>query len=128
MAVIDRGFNGFRDLILPFAEHDHLVRDAIVLVSRQHISLRGYGDAIPDAMAYDDIIQRLLTRSYRGALYQHTSSMTVLLLLHLREVISGSSDFKLIYGSLRAFVDAAAPAPTAESCELTRFVNIQILR
>ena len=128
MAVIDRGFNGYRDLILPYAEQDHLVREAVVLVSREHISLCRHGDVIPDAMAYDNLIQGLLARSYLGVLYQHTSSMTVLLLLHLREVISGSSDFKLIYATLRAFVDATSPAPKAESSELTRFVNIQILR
>ncbi|KAF9891551.1 hypothetical protein FE257_004018 [Aspergillus nanangensis] len=129
-AVIDRGFNGYRDLILPFAESDRLVRDAIVLVSRQHLSLNS-GDSLADSIIYNRLIRGLLTRSCKGSflLRRDISSMTALLLLNLREVISGSGDFKLVYSTLRAFFDTAALSPgVGGSCELTKFVTIQLLR
>ena len=122
-AVVDRGFNGYRDLILPFAEFDPFVRKAVVLVSKQHISLHFAVDVVSDINAYNELIQGLIARSH----CQDISSMTVLLLLHIREVISGSSNFKLVYSSLRALVNAAAQSP-GDSSQLTEFVNIQILR
>ncbi|EED21164.1 aminotransferase, putative [Talaromyces stipitatus ATCC 10500] len=127
--VINRGFNGFRDLLLPYAETDPFVRGAIAAVSRQHIILRFGGDVVSDIREYNSLIIELVARSKMSAPNQDISSLIVLLLLHYRETISGGNGFKYLYGSLKALPDMTIQSNLAGQLnELTRFVNIQILR
>ncbi|XHG08503.1 hypothetical protein AWENTII_011601 [Aspergillus wentii] len=126
--VIDRGFNGYRDLIVPLGETDPLVRKAIVVVSRQHLSLRFGAEMTADITTYGDLIRDLIIRSKSCSLREDMSSMTALLLLHVREMVSGSGDFKLVYGSLRALVNATGQHHGNASSQLMEYVNIQILR
>lgn len=122
------GFNGYRDLVLPRAETDPLVRKAVLLVVEQHLSLQN-GTAISlDPAAYSSLVRELITRSHQCAPQDDDSALTALLLLHIREMISGSDNFKLIYGSLRVVVNALASNSNDKRSDLRRFLQMQILR
>lgn len=128
IAVINLGFNGYRDLVLPQAEIDPLVRKAIVVIVEQHLSLQNGTTVSLDPTAYSSLVRDLITRSQRCAPQDDESALTVLLLLHIREMISGSPNFKLVYGSLRVVVNALGQGLDAMASELRKFVEMQILR
>lgn len=128
IAVINLGFNGYRDLVLPQAEIDPLVRKAIVVIVEQHLSLQNGTTVSLDPTAYSSLVRDLITRSERCAPQDDESALTVLLLLHIREMISGSPNFKLVYGSLRVVVNALGQGLDAMASELRKFVEMQILR
>lgn len=122
------GFNGYRDLVLPRAETDPLVRKAVLLVVEQHLSLQN-GTAISlDPAAYGSLVRELIMRSHQCAPQDDDSALTALLLLHIREMISGSDNFKLIYGSLRVVVNALTKNAGEGTSDLRRFLQMQILR
>ena len=128
-AVIDRGWNGFRDLLLPYAETEQFVRRAIAAVSRQHIILRFGGDFASDILEYNSLIAELVARSKVFPPNQDIASLVVLLLLHYRETVSGGTGFKYLYGSLKALPDLTIQNGLSyQFYELAQFVNIQILR
>ncbi|EEU38373.1 uncharacterized protein NECHADRAFT_58708, partial [Fusarium vanettenii 77-13-4] len=128
IAVINLGFNGYRDLVLPQAEIDPLVRKAVVVIVEQHLSLQNGTTVSLDPTAYSSLVRDLITRSKRCAPQDDESALTVLLLLHIREMISGSPNFKLVYGSLRVVVNALGQGLDAMASELRKFVEMQILR
>ncbi|KAF5003126.1 hypothetical protein FDECE_10317 [Fusarium decemcellulare] len=129
IAVINLGFNGYRDLVLPRAEIDPMVRKAIVLIVEQHLSLQNGTTVSLDPTAYSSLVRDLITRSTKCAPQNDETALTVLLLLHIREMISGSDNFKLIYGSLRVVVNALTQNVDGISSDLMRrFLQMQILR
>jgi hypothetical protein len=128
IAVINMGFNGYRDLVLPRAETDPLVRKAVLLVVEQHLSLQNGTTVSLDPAAYGSIVRELISRSNQCAPQDDDSALTALLLLHIREMISGSDNFKLIYGSLRVVVNALAAKGDGKTSDLRRFLQMQILR
>ncbi|KAJ4018380.1 hypothetical protein NW752_005495 [Fusarium irregulare] len=128
IAVINMGFNGYRDLVLPRAETDPLVRKAVLLVVEQHLSLQNGTTVSLDPAAYGSIVRELISRSNQCAPQDDDSALTALLLLHIREMISGSDNFKLIYGSLRVVVNALAAKGDRRTSDLRRFLQMQILR
>ncbi|RFN44289.1 acriflavine sensitivity control protein acr-2 [Fusarium flagelliforme] len=128
IAVINMGFNGYRDLVLPRAETDPLVRKAVLLVVEQHLSLQHGTSVSLDPSAYGSIVRELVSRSHQCAPQDDDSALTALLLLHIREMISGSDNFKLIYGSLRVVVNALAAKGDGKTSDLRRFLQMQILR
>ncbi|QPC67777.1 hypothetical protein HYE67_010008 [Fusarium culmorum] len=94
IAVINMGFNGYRDLILPRAETDPLVRKAVLLVVEQHLSLQNGTSISLDPAAYTSLVRELISRSHQCAPQDDDSALTALLLLHIREMISGSDNFR----------------------------------
>ncbi|WXC56560.1 hypothetical protein SNK03_002493 [Fusarium graminearum] len=128
IAVINMGFNGYRDLILPRAETDPLVRKAVLLVVEQHLSLQNGTSISLDPAAYTSLVRELISRSHQCAPQDDDSALTALLLLHIREMISGSDNFRLIYGSLRVVVNALAARSEDKRTDLRTFLQLQILR
>ena len=122
------GFNGYRDLVLPRAETDPLVRKAVLLVVEQHLSLQNGTTVSLDPAAYGSIVRELISRSNQCAPQDDDSALTALLLLHIREMISGSDNFRLIYGSLRVVVNALGAKGDRRTSDLRRFLQMQILR
>ncbi|KAM5356793.1 hypothetical protein ACJ41O_003439 [Fusarium nematophilum] len=128
IAVINLGFNGYRDLVLPQAETDPLVRKAIVVIVEQHLSLQNRTTVSLDPTAYSSLVRDLIARSNKCAPQDDESALTVLLLLHIREMISGSDNFKLVYGSLRVVVNALQESLDPLSSDMRKFLTMQILR
>ena len=126
-AVIDLGFNGYRDLILPMAENDQLVRQAIVAVSDQHLASQS-GRRLMEQTVYGDLLRHLISRSRRFHPWQDEPTLTALLLLHIREMIGGSGDFHLLYGSLRTIVNSSGFDLVDARFPIGRFVQIQVWR
>ncbi|KAM0491678.1 hypothetical protein ACHAP8_010452 [Fusarium lateritium] len=122
------GFNGYRDLILPRAETDPLVRKAVLLVVEQHLSLQNGTSISLDPAAYGSLVRELISRSHQCAPQDDDSALTALLLLHIREMISGSDNFRFIYGSLRVVVNAFAARSEDRRTDLRTFLQLQILR
>ncbi|KAH8647933.1 hypothetical protein BX600DRAFT_531024 [Xylariales sp. PMI_506] len=127
--VINLGFNGYRDLILPQAEAEPLIRKALILIAEQHLSLQIGMDMTRDPTAYGSLVQGLVKRSNRLPPAEDELAMTIILLLHIREIISGDEDFKLIYGSLRTIVHSILNRDlTRFHSQSGEFVRAQILR
>ncbi|KAF4978534.1 hypothetical protein FZEAL_5106 [Fusarium zealandicum] len=128
IAVINLGYNGYRDLVLPHAEIDPLVRKAIVVIVEQHLSLQNDTIVSLDPTAYGSLVRDLIARSNTCAPQNDESALTVLLLLHIREIITGSDNFKLVYGSLRVVVNALGQSMDSMSSDLKKFIQMQVLR
>ncbi|GKU21048.1 unnamed protein product [Fusarium langsethiae] len=128
IAVINMGFNGYRDLVLPKAETDPLVRKAVLLVVEQHLSLQNGTSISLDPAAYSSLVRELISRSHQCAPQDDDSALTALLLLHIREMISGSDNFRFIYGSLRVVVNTLAVRSEDRRTDLRTFLQLQILR
>ncbi|PYH89223.1 hypothetical protein BO71DRAFT_403245 [Aspergillus ellipticus CBS 707.79] len=125
LSVIDRGFNGYRDLILPLSDTDPLVCKAILVVSEQHSSQTGRG-AFLISDTYTGLIHDLISRSHQVGL-EDQSSTIALLLLHIREIISGGEDFKLLYTSLRTLFPISG-ANVSQASPLEAFLSAQVFR
>ncbi|KIV85958.1 hypothetical protein PV11_01606 [Exophiala sideris] len=128
MAVIDRGFNGYRDLILPLAEYDSLVQKAVVVAATEHLSSKLARHVLPNPNAYNGVLCGLRLRSQTMVPYKDDISMTTLLLLLLCEMISGGDKFTQIYGIMRGLIRSAGVQLEFSPSRLGRFVEIQTLR
>ncbi|KIW05688.1 uncharacterized protein PV09_03550 [Verruconis gallopava] len=130
MAVIDQGFNGFRDLVLPLAEHDLLVRRAVLVASNQHLSLRTGGLIKPCKRLYSEVVQGLIAQSHfiSRAASQFETSLVAILLLLTTEMIIGGEQFGVIYETLRRLLCAGAGRFTFADTDLGRFLKIQTSR
>ncbi|KAH8648638.1 hypothetical protein BX600DRAFT_442924 [Xylariales sp. PMI_506] len=127
--VINLGFNGYRDLILPQAESEPLIRKALISIAEQHLSLQVGLDISWDPTAYGSLVRDLVKRSNQVPAAENELAMAVILLLHLREIISRGDDFKLIYGSLRIIVHGILDRDLGGTgSQLEEFVRTQILR
>ncbi|KAH8700294.1 hypothetical protein BGW36DRAFT_446821 [Talaromyces proteolyticus] len=127
-AIIDVGFNGYRDLIIPLAESDKLVQKAVALVSTNHLSMKLEGLVIPNAALYSEVFDELLFRSQNSDPSHETANLTATLLLLLSEMITGNVNFSVIYKMLRDFLFAAGDRLVLVSCQLDEFLRIQIQR
>ncbi|KAK4939814.1 hypothetical protein LTR10_019987 [Elasticomyces elasticus] len=128
MAVIDRGFNGYRDLILPLAECDTLVQKAVVVAATEHLSSKLARHILPNPNTYNSVLCGLRLRSQTMIPYKDDISMTTLLLLLLCEMISGGDKFTQIYGIMRGLIRSAGAQLEFSPSRLGRFVEIQTLR
>lgn len=128
VAVIDKGFNGYRDLILPMSESDKLVRMIIVTTSAQHLSISLGGVLVPHRDAKSNILQELRQRAEDNVLDRDAGSVTALLLLLVCEIVTGGTDFNLISSSLQALLRATESSSPCPDNQLLGFVKIQIFR
>jgi len=128
MAVIDRGFNGYRDLILPLAEYDPLVQKAIVVAATEHLSSKLARHVLPNPNTYNSVLCGLRLRSQTMVPYKDDISMTTLLLLLVCEMISGGDKFTQIYGIMRGLIRSAGAHLQFSPSRLGQFVEIQTLR
>ncbi len=104
------------------------MRQAIVLVADQHASCILGAGSLTDLSDYIRVIRGLARRSLILAPHEDETTLTTLLLLHLRQIISGNDDFMLVYGSLRCLVMKSNYLSNLSDSPLGRFVKIQILR
>ncbi|KAF2151605.1 hypothetical protein K461DRAFT_279086 [Myriangium duriaei CBS 260.36] len=126
-AVINQGFNIYRDLLLPLAEHDGLVKKAVILVSSQHILMQKDHWRLDVGQMFEDLLKELVTRSVAVGINEDRSSVVALLLLHLHEAALGGDDLNLIYGSLHALANVVDLSRSDDSL-LWYCVRTQIMR
>lgn len=128
MVVIDDRSNGWRHLVLPVARIDELVRDAVLAAAAYHFSSNVNSHQFEPNLYYHKAIDRLRRRQDLSA-YDVTGkqiiclALTVLLSVGL---VSGSSDFRILFKLLEAALDAVGGEEKLLSGELGDFVIKQI--
>ena len=107
MIAVDGSHNGWRHLVLPIANTDELVMDAVLTVSLFHAPQMSSNKGMQNAY-YGRVIQGLQTRSQLqncDQLSQHSILLTILLLLTVI-MVNGSTDFPILFRMLQSAIDA----------------------
>ncbi|EEU33678.1 uncharacterized protein NECHADRAFT_56269 [Fusarium vanettenii 77-13-4] len=131
MIAIDGPHNGWRYLMLPMAESDELVMDAVLAISLFHSSGILHKDLVVDKAEQDHYgraIQGLQKRSqlrYCDRSDQQSILITVLLLL-TAVMVNGSSDFPILFGMLQSAIDAIGGEGELGSGEIAEFLVRQV--
>lgn len=132
MVAIDGPHNGWRHLVLPIAESDELVMDAVLAISHFHHSLPCSGaiaarDSEPSSF-YTRAIQGL---QYRRQLHdcsrddKHAIILTILLLL-TAVMVTGSTDFPVLFGMLQSAIDAIGGVAELGYGDVPEFLTRQL--
>lgn len=125
--VTSRGYDGYRELVLPASETDTLVRTATALAAREYIAARaGSTSSVPQLCTRMTLA--LLNRSQRMAPEHDESAMTTLLIMQIIAAISGTADFRFSFGPLRAVVGSPRFFAEGPASELAKFVKVQLTR
>ncbi|KAG7405531.1 Acriflavine sensitivity control protein acr-2 [Fusarium oxysporum f. sp. rapae] len=131
MIAIDGPHNGWRHLVLPIADHDELVMDAVLAVSLFHkpeilqdISLAVRPEEEYYARAIHGLQERSQLRDY-NQLTRHSIILTILLLL-TAVMVNGSSDFPILFGMLQSAIDAIGGDMELGSGGTAEFLSRQI--
>jgi hypothetical protein len=108
MVAIDDDSNGYRVLLLPIAETDALVMNAVLSASAYHLSSKSRNLLQVGQWSRMATIQGLLRRGDLATNDSMTNSFNIatILVLLVIEMIMGSSDFLIIFTMLKAELDA----------------------
>lgn len=95
MVVLDHVANGYRDILLPLASDNNLLRRAVGVVAAQHLALSNpsYQDVADDGRAA--IISQLRHDSFQASpdrIFNQGTWATIIVLL-VGETITGSSEY-----------------------------------
>ncbi|KAM6508240.1 hypothetical protein FALCPG4_018121 [Fusarium falciforme] len=131
MIAIDGPHNGWRYLMLPMAESDELVMDAVLAVSLFHSSRVLHNDLVIDQIEQDHYgraIQGLQKRSQlRDCDRSNQQSILITVLLLLTAVmVNGSSDFPILFGMLQSAIDAIGGEVELGSGDIAEFLVRQV--
>ncbi|KAL6915308.1 hypothetical protein FSST1_006803 [Fusarium sambucinum] len=128
MIAVDGPHNGWRHLVLPVADRDELVMDAVLAVSLfhcpnvlQYIPL----SERPNRDFYSRAIKGLQLRSQLHDCDQHSIILTILLLL-TAVMVNGSSDFPILFGLLQSAIDAMGGDAALGSGGMAEFLIRQV--
>lgn len=126
--VIDDCNNGWRRLVLPLAQVDGLVRDAVISASMFGFSTHVKHQSLEPNIAYQKVIRRLRHKQdfFCQNVFERQSVVLTLLLLLAGVIVSGSSDFRIIFRSLESFLSAVDDDLIFTEDELGRFLYLQV--
>ncbi|KAK0383097.1 hypothetical protein NLU13_9011 [Sarocladium strictum] len=149
MVAVDGPYNHWRHILLPFAHYDDLVLQAIVTVSSCHIHLvncvstsqqldatpqsgRITFDAFPAEFheMYQTIFSSLQLTSDIKLLSsdkKHSILITILVLL-TGAMVTGRSDFPLLYSLLGSAFDLMGGESTFDSSDIAHFIKSQVAK
>lgn len=136
MVAVDGLHNGWRHLVLPFAQHDELVMNAVLTVSAFHVhmNLLGPNSAqfpgdVPDPHElYRHVIcglkqQRELTTC--DTTKKQSVLMTILVLI-VGTMVTGQSDFPFLFRMLEAAIEAVGGDTVLGSTDSAAFILSQV--
>ncbi|KAL2402886.1 hypothetical protein ABEF95_014676 [Exophiala dermatitidis] len=129
MQAIDDSRNGYRALILPIAESDALVLNAVLAASAYHVSQK-ISSMLPTArrmytVTIRSLIQRAKPKTGNEPNLDEHSILTIFVLL-ISAMITGEPDFKLIFGMLKSTLQAIGDETVLGSSDLGQFLLRQI--
>lgn len=135
MVAIDGPHNGWRCLVLPVAQTDELVMNAVLAVSAFHLSLthsdlqedRQLPYLTPEKLyttVIDGLQQRQDLRRYDRST-QQTVLLSILVLL-VAVMVNGSSDFPTMFRALESALEAINGEETIGTGDLADFLRRQI--
>ena len=128
MVTVDDHRNGWRYLILPMAQQDELVENAVLSAAAFHFAANVDGQLLEPIAVYQSAIRKLRLRqdlTYIDMQGRQAILLSLLVLL-VAAVISGSSDFRTIFALLEGALHALGGEEAMSRGELGRFVVLQI--
>ncbi|KEF51703.1 uncharacterized protein A1O9_12338 [Exophiala aquamarina CBS 119918] len=128
MVAIDDRRNGWRYLVLPIAQEDELVNDAVLSAAAFHFSVNVNAQFLDPGAVYQSAIRKLRLRQDMTCynVVEQQKILLSLLVLLVAAVVSGSSDFRTIFGLLEGALYALGGEDRISHGELGRFVVWQI--
>ncbi|KAJ9648153.1 hypothetical protein H2201_002307 [Coniosporium apollinis] len=124
MVVFDWDRNGWRWFILPLAESNDVVRDAVLAVSASHLAQKSPGLAPKAKILRGAAIQSVILRSRN--LYQNIAPdpplIAALMLLVLDDMVSGGDEFPFIFKMLRCLLQMLGGEDTLSTSEFGVFL------
>ncbi|CAH0056918.1 unnamed protein product [Clonostachys solani] len=139
MVAVDGLHNGWRHLILPFAQHDELVMNAVLTVSAFHFRLNVLGSdqyrfgsspqCIPDPNElYKHVICGLKQQHQLDTCNidkKHSVLMTILVLI-VGTMVTGRSDFPFLFRMLESALQAVGGDGVLGSSDAAAFILSQV--
>lgn len=128
MVAIDDHRNGWRYLVLPIAQEDDLVNDAVLSAAAFHFTMNISAQFLEPVAVYQSAIRKLRLRqdmTCYNVLEQQKILLSLLVLL-VAAVVGGSSDFRTIFGLLEGGLYALGGEERLSHGALGRFVVWQI--
>lgn len=105
MVVFDGKFNGYRDLILPMAVEDDLVKEAVSVVSMYHLARQRGGSPVAADARLQEIIRQLRHRTDTFSLSDISAWVTIVVLL-TGETVTGGTNLPYLFRLLQHLMDA----------------------
>jgi hypothetical protein len=137
MVAVDGPYNSWRNLILPFAQTDELVMNAIQSVAVYHyvdshfpdgLQTPAYLTGLPDPNDLHGRVIRGLQRHRDldscDVSTQHSVLLTILVLI-VGAMVAEGSDFPYLFRILESALTAIGGEETLGSCEVSAFVIAQ---
>lgn len=128
MVGIDDNRNGWRYLVLPIAQEDDLVDESVLSAAAFHFAANVSGENLRPMVFYQRAIRKLRARQ-NMTLYDTVGQQRILLsllVLLVAAIVSGSSDFRTIFGLLEGALFALGGEERVAHGELGTFVVRQI--
>ncbi|OJJ99590.1 hypothetical protein ASPACDRAFT_1856184 [Aspergillus aculeatus ATCC 16872] len=130
MVVIDDQHNGWRGTILPIAHTDELVLNSVLAVASLHLlGTVGSSPGCADPRRlYTQVIRGLQRRSDLGACDMATRKSVILtiLILLLAVMVTGGSDFPILFRMLQSAIDAVGGDGGLDGGEVSAFLLREI--
>lgn len=123
MVVLDGRFNGYRDLILPLACEDDLVKDAVSVVSMYHLAPERPEMHFHAEAGLQLIIRRLLQRISQLENALDLSAWATIIVLLVGETITGGNNLPFLFRILQHL--AAANAKPCQESVMHSFLQEQ---
>lgn len=119
--------NGYRDMILPMAERDETLRNAVLAVSASHFSLH-YSKWNKNASKYHMAAIHGLNQRPSGDLsesliYSDLSTMVVLL---VEEMVTVGQDFHILLRMIGSFIESQGGPEKVEASLVGKFLMQEI--
>ena len=130
LVTIDDHRNGWRHLVLPIALEDTLIMDAVLSAAAFHFSANINDQLLNSIALYEMAIKSLRQRQDISAYNVYEKQVVVLSLLVLlaATIVSGTSDFRLLFNLLDAAWNAAGGEEDLVQGELGTFLMRQMLK
>jgi hypothetical protein len=127
MLAIDDSSNGWRQLILPIAIEDEVVMDAVIAASAYHVSSRSHTAISLGQSYFTKTVHGLLKRQDFKSLDPMINGFSVvaILVLLVTSMITGCSDFPILFGMLKSAFKAMKDAGGCGDERLDDFLQSQ---
>lgn len=129
MVSIDDHNNGWRNLVLPIAQIDTLVMNAVLTASASHILNKALGHSVDrPCQFYARALRELQERQQLDAYDKQTRYFVVLAIMVLLTavMVNGWSDFPPLFRLLESAFDAVGGEAEFPQGELPAFISRQI--
>lgn len=128
MVAVDDHRNKWRYLVVPIAQQDELVEDTVLSTAAFHFAMNVSDQALEPIAIYHKAIRNLRKRQDLSSqdIFGQQSILLSLLVLLVSAVVSGSSDFRTIFGLIETCLHSLNGEEGILHGELGTFIIRQI--